>query len=194
MISTLCIYTDKAPANRDLQQIKRHRVECDTYMANLHSWNTNVYLPWALTDARARSGRGRWTQSTHAPACDVPKPECVQWYIEALKKLPIAQRVKQCRTGHNGHPGLMLALKLVSQFDKDEFDAWDVAVEAERVASSKIELQKQRVREETGPNGETKETHVVQVDIHPGGGRGQTQQVRTWHKLPRVELDGADSD
>ena len=87
----------------------------------------------------------------------------------------------------------MIALRIVALSDKGDFDAWDASTQTERAACAKLEREKLRAREESGPNGETEETHDVQVDVQKCGGKGQTQRVRTWLKRMPDELDGAAS-
>lgn len=174
------------------------RAECDAYLASVQRWWDDVHGEWRRRCARRRA---RWTKLHLAceasclpppeplvlppePQCpttdEMPLPACVRRYMDALMAMPVTERAVQCRTGVGGHPGLVIARKLLLDRDRELFAESDAELADERKRTMAEAAAIERAKDETGPNGETLATHDKHTEVQKCGGKGQTIKVVTW--------------
>jgi len=181
--------------NRRIVPLETEQAACDAYRASIQHWCDTVHGAWRRRCAKRRSKHFALVRFAASigepepdalvlppePQCDVALPACVQRYIDSLNALTVADRAEQCRCGVGGHPGMVIARRLLLDTQRVEFAASDVALANERARlmaeAARIERSKE---EESGPNGETLATHDKQTEVQKCGGKGQTIKVVTW--------------
>lgn len=178
------------------------QAECDAYLASLQRWWDDVHGAWRRRCARRRARHADLKLACEAsclpppeplvlppaPAepttAEYPLPECVQRYVDRLLALPVAERAEQCRFGVGGHPGFVIARKLLLDNSQFAFAVSDVAVANYRFRVMSAAAAAERAKDEMGPNGETLATHDKVTEVQKCGGKGQTIKVVTWAVKP----------
>jgi hypothetical protein len=125
------------------------------------------------------------------PQCPVAMPLEVQERFKEWMAKPVDEAAMHCRSGKDGPPALMVALKLVGAARRDEFAAADAAREHARVKQMAEEKAKDTTNGEAwvGPNGETAATHIRVVEHQKCGGKGQTVPGFTFVPIEKVASD-----
>jgi hypothetical protein len=174
------------------------QAECDDYLDLVQHWWSVVHGGWRRVCESRRNHHAKLKIACEAKCMPLPDklvlpsepefpttaemqpPECVQRYIDRLMDLPVAARAEQCRSGVGGHPGLVIARKLLLDKFRSEFVDSDVAEDKKRKRAMAAAAAAERAKEETGPNGETLATHDKKTEVQKCGGKGQTIKVVTW--------------
>ena len=165
--------------------------ECDAYVRAVHKWHDTVHAAWLRRCSKRRAKHAARVllggdddaaaaSMPREPQCDIEPPECVQRFVDRLMSMPVAKRAEHCRNGAGGHPGFVLARKLVLANSDKVFAASDAELAKERADSMAAAKALERAKQETGPDGETQATHDKVVEVQKSGGKGQTIKVATW--------------